>query len=66
MADWNREIHNAAQNAEDELRRLIDYLNDEVVPDVRRHGSVALRSAADRLQALATKLDDQRRGDGPR
>lgn len=51
---------NAAAKADDELQRLIRYLNEEVVPDVRRHGSAALRTAAAGLKDLAEKMDDRR------
>ena len=54
------EVRGAAARAEDEVQRLIRYLNDEVVPDVRRHSSSALRTAADRLRDLAQSLDDRR------
>ncbi len=60
MTDWNKNVHNAADRAEDELQRLIRYLNDEVVPEVRQQGSSALRKAADGLHKLAEKLDDVR------
>jgi len=60
MADWNQNVQNAADRAEDELHRLIRYLNDEVVPEVREQGSSALRKAADGLHKLAEKLDDTR------
>ncbi len=43
---------------EDEVRRIIAYLNDEVVPEVRRNSSQALRSAAEQLSRLAQHLDD--------
>lgn len=51
----------AVHKAEAELQRLIRYLNDEVVPEVRRHGSTALRAAATQLHALASTLDDRNR-----
>jgi bisphosphoglycerate-dependent phosphoglycerate mutase len=61
MADWEGKVQDAAARAEAELQRLIRYMNDEVVPDVRRHSSVALRTAADRLRELAQTLDDGRK-----
>ncbi|HEY9137296.1 MAG TPA: hypothetical protein VIM67_03425 [Terriglobus sp.] len=61
MADWNQNVQNAADRAEEELQRLIRYLNDEVVPEVRQQGSSALRKAAEGLNTLAEKLDDSRR-----
>lgn len=60
MADWNREIQDATDRAEAELQRLIRYLNDEVVPEVRQQGSSALKKAADGLHKLAEKIDDRR------
>ncbi len=62
MADWNGKVNEAAERAESELRKLIAYLNDEVVPDVRRHSSTALHTAADRLHELARTLDDRKHG----
>jgi prophage antirepressor-like protein len=60
MADWNKEVTDAAERAEAEVKRLIRYLNDEVVPEVRQHGSSALRSAAEQLSKLAEKMDDRK------
>ena len=58
MADWNGKVQEAVDKTEAEVRRLITYLNDEVVPDVRRQSSSALKVAAGRLQELAKSLDD--------
>ena len=55
---WEQRLHEAGSRVEDELRRIIQYINDEVVPDVRRNGSDALRAAAVELQKLAKKMDD--------
>ena len=57
VTDWNSKVQETADRAEAEVRKLIDYMNDEVVPDVRKHSSIALRAAADRLQELAQTLD---------
>ena len=57
VTDWNAKVQDTADRAEAEVRRLIDYMNDEVVPDVRQHSSTALRAAADRLHELAKTLD---------
>ncbi len=46
---------------EEEVRRVITYLNDEVVPQVRRNSSEALHTAADQLNRLAEHLDRGRR-----
>jgi hypothetical protein len=42
---------------EEEVNRVITYLNDEVVPDIRQGSSRALRAAAAQLAKLAEKLD---------
>ena len=47
---------------EEELKRLIDYLNDQVVPQLRQGSSDGLRAAADRLRKLAEQLDDRHGG----
>jgi hypothetical protein len=55
---WEQRLHEASSRVEEELRGIIQYINDEVVPDVRRNGSDALRAAAAELQKLAKKMDD--------
>src|ERR1700761_9524096 len=57
-------LHEAAKRAEEELRRFVNYLDAEVVPEVRRNSSTALRAASVRLQKLAEQLDDARKGAG--
>lgn len=58
---WDERLQETGQKLEDELRRAIRYLDEEVVPEVRRNSSSALRSASDHLRKLAEKLDDERR-----
>lgn len=53
-------LEEAARRAEEDLRRFVRYLDAEVVPEVRRHSSTALRSAAQHLQNLADTMDDAR------
>jgi len=55
----------AAAEAEQELRRVAAYINDEVVPEVRRNGSGALRTAALELGKLAERLDAANRRTPP-
>ena len=50
---------------EEELRKVIDYLNDQVVPQLRQDSAQALHAAAERLRKLAEQLED-RRGSGER
>ena len=51
-------LRGAASQVEEDLRRVIGYINDEVMPDVRRNGSEALRFAAAELRKLAERVDD--------
>ena len=53
-------LNETAARVEEELRSLAKYINDEVVPDVRRYSSDALRTAAIELHKLAQKMDDGR------
>ncbi len=54
-------LREAGDRIEEEVRRAVKYLDDEVVPEVRRNGSSALRTVADKLRQLAEHLDDERR-----
>lgn len=45
---------------EDDVQRVITYLNDRVVPEVRQNSSKALRIAAEQLGKLAEALDKKR------
>jgi hypothetical protein len=57
---WEQQMRDAAAWGEEELRRVVAYINDEVVPEVRRNGSEALRAAAAELQRLAQRMDERR------
>lgn len=58
---WEQQLRDAATHLEDDLRRFAKYVNDEIVPDIRRNGSVALRDAAAELHKLAARMDDHAR-----
>ena len=62
---WEDQLKEAGDRLEEDLRRVVRYINDEVVPDVRRNGSEALRAAAAELQRLAGRMDDKRAGAPP-
>jgi hypothetical protein len=65
---WEDRVKQAGERAQEELRRVLHFIDDEVVPEVRRNGSSALRVAADQLQKLADHLDTARQaehGSGP-
>jgi hypothetical protein len=57
---WERQLREAAAHVEEDVRRVVTYINDEVVPDIRRNGSEALRAAAEALQKLAQHMDDRK------
>lgn len=62
---WQDRLQETAGRVEDEVRKLATYINDEVVPDVRRYSSEALRTAAIELHKLAQKMDDERGSSTP-
>lgn len=57
---FEQQVRDAAARAEEELHRFVQYLDAEVVPEIRRNSSTALRAAAIRLQRLADNMDDAR------
>jgi hypothetical protein len=58
---WEQQLRDAATHLETDLRSVVKYINDEVVPDVRRNGSDALRAAAAELHRLAQRMDEHAR-----
>lgn len=63
---WGQQLQDATERIEEDLKRVVTYINDEVVPDIRRNGSHALRSAAAELQKLAQRMDDRRASGQPK
>ena len=61
---WGQQLQDATERVEEDLKRVVTYINNEVVPDIRRNGSQALRAAAAELQKLAQRMDDQSRTAG--
>jgi hypothetical protein len=53
----DEKLGGAIPRVEAELKRIIAYLNDEVVPQVRHESSQAIRVAAEQLRNLANRLD---------
>lgn len=49
-----------SDHIEDDVRRVITFLNDRVVPEVRENSSKALRVASEQLSRLADHLDRRR------
>jgi hypothetical protein len=47
------------QQVEAELRDAVNYVNDSVVPEVRRESISAMRTLSDKLRNLADRIDRQ-------
>ena len=60
---FSSRIEEAMELIQMELRHAVAYVNDAVVPHVRRESITAMRSVADTLRNLADRLD--RRSDQP-
>ena len=58
---WEQQLRDAGAHLETDLRKVANYINDQVVPEVRRNGSDALRAAAVELHRLAERMDDHAR-----
>lgn len=50
-------LNQAMPRVEEEVKKVIAYLNDEVVPGVRENSARALKAAADQLAKLAERLE---------
>lgn len=55
---WEQQLRDAGAHLETDLKNVVKYINDEVVPDVRKNGSEALRAAAVELHRLAQRMDE--------
>lgn len=53
----DEKVNEALPRIEEELKRIIAYLNDEVVPDVRRNSLKAMRVASEKLTELADRWE---------
>ena len=53
-------LEDVGRRIDEELRQIVDYLNNDVVPKVRTESSSALRKAAQQLQKLADYMDEHR------
>jgi len=61
LKDFGRRVdarlNQAAPRIEEEVQKVVAYLNDEVVPEIRQNSSKALKIAAEKLAKLAQILD---------
>jgi bisphosphoglycerate-dependent phosphoglycerate mutase len=52
-------FNHALPRVEEEFKKVIAYLNDQVVPQLRQESAQALHAAAESLRKLADQLDDR-------
>ncbi|MGE0405460.1 MAG: hypothetical protein AB7O65_04100 [Candidatus Korobacteraceae bacterium] len=57
----DKAVSRATERLDEESERLIAYLNDEVVPAVRKQSSRGLRKAADKLSRFAEYMESSRK-----
>jgi hypothetical protein len=60
-----RRIEEAVELIEMELRHVIAYVNDAVVPEVRRESINGMRKLSDALRKLADRIDSPPPGPRP-
>lgn len=59
-------IEEAIELIEMELRHTVAYVNDAVIPQVRRESISAMRTLSDKLRNLADRFERSNAGSGPR
>lgn len=60
-----RRIEEAVELIEMELRHAVAYVNDAIVPEVRRESISAMRKLSDTLRTLADRFDEHQKPRGP-
>ena len=58
----NEKVAEATGKIEKDAQELIAYLNSEVVPAIRTHSTKALRIASEKLNDIATYIEQHRQG----
>jgi len=61
-----RRIEEAVELIEMELRHAIGYVNDAVIPEVRRESITAMRAVSDTLRNLADRIERSHPPRGPK
>lgn len=57
----DQQINTRIPKVEEEIKKVISYLNDEVVPRLRQDSSQALYAAAEQLRKIASRLEESGR-----
>ncbi len=63
--DRSASFENMGRRMDEEIEKLISYINDDVVPSVRSHSTRALRIAAERLSRFADYMDQKQSATEP-
>ena len=63
--NFGQRMEDLLRQVENELRHGVDYVNDQVVPEVRRESITAMRSLSEKLRNLADRLDQQKQDPRP-
>jgi hypothetical protein len=61
-----RKLDEAASRIEQEIKGVVQHLNDHVVPKLRTEGTHALRNMAEELRKLADRMDDTKKPQPPK
>ena len=61
-----RKLDEAATRIEQEIKGVVQHLNDHVVPKLRTEGTHALRNMAEELRKLADRMDDTKKPPQPK
>lgn len=56
---WEERLHETGARMEEDIREFIRYFNDDIIPDIRKNGSEALRAAARELNRIAQRMDER-------
>jgi hypothetical protein len=56
---FSQRLEELIQQVEVELREAVEYVNDAVVPKVRRESVSAMRTLSEKLRNLADRIDRQ-------
>jgi len=57
-------LGDASKQVEQKTQALIDYINDEVVPQIRENSSKGLHVAAEKLKEFADYMDSKKQNQG--
>jgi hypothetical protein len=63
--DRRTPFENAGRRVDEEIEKLISYINDEVVPSARKHSTQGMRIAAEKLNWLADYMEQKESPEAP-